>query len=109
MSNKIAAKQARNHTFELDNFYWEVLFAHAEYLEVTKHRFFSLGVAVNPDTKEVAPILPIQPALKENANQLPWINRKAPLLYNPTSETLNKFFWQRTVRTGKLIRVTRAG
>jgi hypothetical protein len=105
---RIAAKQARNYTFELDNFYREVLFAHAEYLEVAKHRFFSLGVAVNPDTEEVAPILPIQPTLKENANQLPWTNRKAHL-YNPTSETLNRFFWQRTVRVGKLISVTRAG
>lgn len=52
-------KQARNHTFELDNFYREVFFAHAEYLKVAKHRFFSLGVAVDPDTEEVAPILPI--------------------------------------------------
>lgn len=66
MSKKIAAKQARDHhTFELDNFYWEVLFAHAEYLKVAKHRFFRLGVAINPDTEEVASILPIQPALKK--------------------------------------------
>jgi hypothetical protein len=108
VSKKIAAKQAGNHTFELNNFYWEVLFAHAEYLEVAKHRFFGLGVAVNPDTEEVAPILPIQPTLKENANELPWTNCKARL-YNPTSETLNKFFWQRTDREGKLIKVTRAG
>ena len=99
-------KQARNHTFELDNFYWEVLFAHAEYLEVAEHRFFSLGVAINPDTEEVAPILPIQPALKENAISY---HRLTVCLYNPTSETLNKFFWQRTVRAGKLISVTRAG
>lgn len=74
-----SSKQTRNHTFELDNFYWEVLFAHAEYLEVAKHRFFSLGMAVNPDTEEVAPILPIQPTLKENENQLPWINCKRRL------------------------------
>lgn len=63
----MAAKKARNHTFKLNNFYWEVFFAHAENLEVAKHRFFSLGVAVNPNTEEVAPILPIQPTLKENA------------------------------------------
>ena len=103
-----SSKQARNHTFQLDNFYWEVLFAHAEYLEVAKHRLFSLGVAVNPDTEEVTPILPIQPTLKEDANQLRWTDCKARL-YNPTSDTLNKFFWQRTDREGKLISVTRAG
>lgn len=74
-----SSKTSTQHTFELNNFYWEVLFAHAEYLEAAKHRFFSLGVAVNPDTEEVAPILPIQPTLKESASQLPWTNCKARL------------------------------
>jgi hypothetical protein len=70
---------ARYHTFELNNFHREVLLAYAEYFEVAKNRFFSLGMAVNPDTEKVALILPIQPTLKGNASQPPWINCKACL------------------------------
>jgi hypothetical protein len=59
VKKKIIAQRVRNHTFELDNFYGEVLLAYPEYLEVAKSRFLSLGMAVNPDTEKVAPILPI--------------------------------------------------
>ena len=50
---------AYNHTFEFDNFYRAVLLAYLKYFEVAKNRFFSFGMAVNPDTEKVALILPI--------------------------------------------------
>jgi hypothetical protein len=55
---KIIAQRVRNHTFELNNFYGEVPLAYPEYLKVTKSKNFSIGMAVNPDTEKVAPILP---------------------------------------------------
>jgi hypothetical protein len=53
-----------SHTFELNDFYREVLFAHAENLEIAENGFFGLCVTVNTHTKKVALILPIQPTLK---------------------------------------------
>ena len=94
------------HTFELDDFHREVLLAYAENLEVAENGFFRLGVAVNAYTEKVALILPIQPTLKKRS--APGMNL-ATRLHIPTSETLNRFFWRRTVRAGKLSSVTRAG
>ena len=52
------------HTFELDDFYREVLLADAENLEIAENGFFGLCVAINTHTEKVALILPIQPTLK---------------------------------------------
>ena len=65
---EIIAQRAHNHTFELDNFDREVLLTYAEYFKVAKDRFFSFGMAVNPDAEEVALILPIQSTLKGKRN-----------------------------------------
>ena len=65
---EIIAQRAHYRTFEFDNFYWEVLLTYAEYFKVTKDRFFSFGMAVNPDAEKVALILPIQSALKGKRN-----------------------------------------
>jgi hypothetical protein len=52
------------HTFELNDFYREVLLADAENLEVAENGFFGLCVAINTHTEKVALILPIQSTLK---------------------------------------------
>ena len=52
------------HTFELHDFYREVLLAYAENLEIAENGFFGLCVTVNTHTEKVALILPIQPTLK---------------------------------------------
>lgn len=95
-----------DHTLELNDFHRKVLLAYAENLEVAEDGFFSFGVTVNAYAEKVALILPIQPTLK--GQSAPWANLGVRL-YIPTSETLNRFFWRRTIRPGKLINVTRAG
>src|SRR5712671_1475556 len=96
------------HTFEFYNFNRKVLLAYTEYLEVTENRFFSFGVTVNAHTEKIALILPIQTTLKGDKSARR-SDQGHQALHALTSETLNKFFWRRTVRPGKLSSVTRAG
>ena len=102
--------KTRDVTLELDHFDWEVLFPHAENLETAENRLFRLGMAVDTHAEKIALILPIQPTLDDCGCVSKYARRLdkcAASLF--TSETLNRFFWRRTARPGKLSSVTRAG
>lgn len=91
-------------TLQLDDLNREVLFSNPEDFQVAENGLLRLCMTVYLDAKEVALVLPIEFTLHQDMRRCRREKKRSR-----TSETLNKFFWRRIARPGKLMTLTRAG